>query len=100
MTEEMRELTARDFAHALTRRRRERFIRGDFRTGDDVRALRRFARLSQVQFAVALGISVATLRNWEQERRRPEGPALALLRVVARHPRILRENLTAAGITR
>ena len=41
-------------------------------------ALRTFVGLSQPQFAVALGISVHTLRNWEQDRRRPEGPALAL----------------------
>jgi len=45
------------------------------------------------QFAKALAISVHTLRNWEQGRRTPEGPALALLRVAARHPRVLRENL-------
>lgn len=44
-------------------------------------------------FAEALGISVHTLRNWEQDRRTPEGPALALLRVVARHPRVVHENL-------
>jgi len=39
----------------------------------------------------------ATLRNWEQDRRSPEGPALALLRIAARHPRILRENLKTAA---
>lgn len=39
------------------------------------------------------GISVHTVRNWEQGRRTPEGPAIALLRIAARHPRILRENL-------
>ena len=56
---------------------------------------RRFAALTQEEFAEALGISVHTLRNWEQGRRSPDGPALALLRIAARHPRVLRENLTA-----
>jgi len=66
-------------------------------SGSDIAALRKFVRLSQTQFAQAMGISVHTLRNWEQDRRRPEGPALALLRIAARHPRILRENLDSAA---
>jgi putative transcriptional regulator len=37
--------------------------------------------------AMMIGVSVATLQNWEQGRRRPEGPARALLRVAARNPR-------------
>ena len=45
----------------------------------------------------AMGISVHTLRNWEQDHRSPEGPALALLRIAAQHPRILRENLKTAA---
>jgi putative transcriptional regulator len=44
-----------------------------------------------------LGISVHTLRNWEQGRRRPDGPALALLRIAARHPRIILETLRSAA---
>jgi putative transcriptional regulator len=70
---------------------------GQFESGDDVIALRRFVGLSQPKFARALGISVHTLRNWEQGRRRPEGAALALLRIAARHPRIIRENLKSAA---
>ena len=50
---------------------------------------------TQKAFADALGISVHTLRNWEQGRRNPEGPALALLRIAARDPRVLKENLPA-----
>ena len=42
--------------------------------------------LTQEQFAALLGISVRTLRNWEQGRRVPEGPARVLLQVVAKHP--------------
>ena len=52
----------------------------------DVKALRGSFRLSQTEFAQLLGISVKTLRNWEQGRRRPDGPARVLLQVAARHP--------------
>jgi putative transcriptional regulator len=52
----------------------------------DVKSLRESFRLSQVDFAVMLGISVNTLRNWEQGRRKPEGPARVLLQVAAKHP--------------
>jgi putative transcriptional regulator len=53
--------------------------------------------LTQADFARAIEISVHTLRNWEQGRRRPEGPAIALLRIAARHPRIIRENRRSAA---
>ncbi len=59
--------------------------------------LRRFVGLSQTKFARAMGISVHTLRNWEQGRRHPDGPAIALLRIAARHPRIIRENMNSAA---
>ena len=94
MTDENRELGRADFARAIPRRQRERIIRGELKDGGDVAALRRFTGLTQQAFADALGISVHTLRNWEQGRRWPEGPALALLRIAARHPGVLRENLT------
>jgi len=97
MSDEIRELTAADFERAIPHRLRARLMRGQFKSGDDVAALRRFIGLSQDTFARALGISVHTLRNWEQGRRMPEGPALALLRIAARHPRVLRENLALAG---
>ena len=97
MSDDIRKLTETDLSRAMPRRQRERLSRGDFRGGKDVVALRRFARMTQVAFADALGISVHTLRNWEQGRRTPEGPALALLRIAARHPRVLRENLAATA---
>jgi putative transcriptional regulator len=53
----------------------------------DVKAVRAKLKTTQAEFALLIGVSVATLRNWEQGRRRPEGPALALLRVAARNPR-------------
>jgi putative transcriptional regulator len=52
----------------------------------DIRRLREKYGLSQSKFAVLMGISVGTLRNWEQGRRKPEGSARVLLRVVERHP--------------
>ena len=92
-----RELDAADFARSMRHSVRERVMAGTIESGDDIVALRRFTGLTQAAFARALGISVHTLRNWEQGRRRPEGAALALLRVAARHPRILRENLAASA---
>jgi len=90
------ELTEKDFARALRRGHRRRLMAGEFRIGD-VTALRAFVGLSQVDFAKALGISVHTLRGWEQGRRRPDGPAVALLRIAARHPKLIRENLASAA---
>lgn len=55
-------------------------------TAPDVRAVRTGYGLSQPRFAALMGISVATLRNWEQGRRHPEGSARVLLEVVAKHP--------------
>jgi putative transcriptional regulator len=52
----------------------------------DIRRLREKHGLSQTRFAALMGISVGTLRNWEQGRRKPEGSARVLLHVVARHP--------------
>jgi putative transcriptional regulator len=97
MTDDVRELTAEDFERAIPRKQRERIIRGQINPEKDIVALRRFIGLTQEDFANALGISVHTLRNWEQGRRSPEGPALALLRIAARHPRVLRENLVASA---
>lgn len=97
MTDDIRELTEEDFARAMPRKQRERIMGGRIDPVKDIVALRRFAGLTQEEFAAALSISVHTLRNWEQGRRSPDGPALALLRIAARHPRVLRENLVASA---
>jgi putative transcriptional regulator len=55
----------------------------------EIKKLRDNYGLSQGKFASLMGISVATLRNWEQGRRKPEGPARVLLMVAARHPEVL-----------
>lgn len=52
----------------------------------DVKAIRERLAKTQQEFALMIGVSVATLRNWEQGRRRPDGPARALLRVAAANP--------------
>jgi putative transcriptional regulator len=52
----------------------------------NVSAIRRHLGLTQQKFAELLGISPATLRNWEQGRRKPEGAARVLLCVAAKHP--------------
>ena len=53
---------------------------------EDVKAIRHRLARSQVEFALMIGVSPATLRNWEQGRRTPDGPARALLRVAAANP--------------
>jgi DNA-binding transcriptional regulator YiaG len=87
------ELTAKHLARAIPARLRKRLMLGQFDSGDDISALRRFVGLTQTQFAQAMGISIHTLRSWEQGRRHPDGPAIVLLRIAARHPLVIRENV-------
>ena len=94
---EISELTPDQLERAISARRRKRLMQGKFETAEDVTALRKFVGLTQAEFARAMGISVHTLRNWEQGRRTPEGPAVALLRIAARHPRVIRENVRTAA---
>ena len=62
---------------------------------NDVVAARLKCGLSQSQFAAALRISPRTLQQWEQGRRQPSGAAETLLKIVARHPEVLREVMVA-----
>lgn len=55
----------------------------------DAAAIRRHVGLSQTEFAAALDVPVATLRNWKQGRRAPRGPARQLLHVAAVAPEVL-----------
>jgi len=61
----------------------------------DVRDVRALTGLSQAKFAELLGIELATLRNWEQGRRSPTGPARALLRAIRNNPVEVVKALTA-----
>lgn len=58
----------------------------------DPRATRNKLGMTQDEFAGTLGISVKTLRNWEQGRRVPSGPALRLLRLADRHADLVRDS--------
>jgi len=60
----------------------------------DIKKIRSQLHKSQSEFAMMIGVSVSTLQNWEQGRRRPEGPARALLKVAASNPQALEEALT------
>ena len=62
---------------------------------NDIVAARLKSGLSQAQFAAALKISARTLQQWEQGRRQPSGAAETLIKIVARHPDILREVIAA-----
>lgn len=53
--------------------------------------------LSQTQFAKALHISPRTLQQWEQGRRHPSGAAETLLKIVSRHPELLREVMASGA---
>lgn len=52
----------------------------------DAKSVRTRIGLSQSEFAQLIGVKVATLRNWEQHRRQPTGPAAALLTIVEKEP--------------
>jgi putative transcriptional regulator len=59
----------------------------------EVAPIRKRLGLTQASFARVFGLNVSTVRDWEQGRRTPEGPARTLLAVIARHPEIVQEVL-------
>jgi putative transcriptional regulator len=59
----------------------------------NAKEIRQKLQLTQNQFASLMNISIHTLRNWEQGRRQPEGPAKVLLNVANNHPNILIEMI-------
>ena len=61
----------------------------------DIREVRKKLNLSQSEFALMIGVSLSTLQNWEQGRRRPEGPAQALLKVAASNPKAVIDALAS-----
>jgi len=61
----------------------------------DVKRIRANFALPQTEFAALLGVSVKTLQNWEQGRRKPEGPARVLLEVAAKHPEAVKDVASA-----
>jgi len=61
----------------------------------DIKAVRKKLKLSQSEFALMIGVSLPTLQNWEQGRRRPDGPAQALLKVAASNPKAVIDALAS-----
>ena len=61
----------------------------------DVKALRRKLGMSQARFAASFGFGLDAVQSWEQGRRRPEGPARILLKVIEHEPDSVRRALTA-----
>jgi len=63
---------------------------------DQVRAIRYKLKQTQADFAVMIGVSVATLQSWEEGRHRPDGPAEALLRIADKNPKTVLKILGRA----
>jgi putative transcriptional regulator len=59
----------------------------------DVASIREKYKMTQQEFSSMLGISVGTLRNWEQGRRKPQGPAKVLLKIAEKRPKAILESL-------
>lgn len=62
----------------------------------DVKSIRERLGLSQRQFAALMGVSIDTLQNWEQNRRRPRGAARTLLLIAAKHPEAVLDVLQSS----
>ena len=61
--------------------------------GEEVRAIRYKLKQSQAEFAMMIGVSLATLQGWEEGRHHPDGPAHALLRVAMKSPKLVAKAL-------
>ena len=61
----------------------------------DINSIRNKLHKSQSEFALMIGVSLSTLQNWEQGRRKPDGPARALLKVASENPEAVSKALEA-----
>ena len=61
----------------------------------DVPAIRKKLGFTQEKFASSFGVSLGTLRNWEQGARFPDGPARVLLTLIDREPEAVKRALAA-----
>ena len=59
----------------------------------DIKSIRLKLKKSQSEFSMMIGVSVATLQNWEQGRRQTDAPAAAYLQVIAKCPREAQDAL-------
>ena len=71
-------------------------------TGDAVyaRGVRAGTKLTQAEFAARIGVPIETVRNWEQGKRSPRGPARALLKLIEKAPDVAFSVLASARTTR
>lgn len=96
-------MNERDFDQLIASVKRAGAIkRGKMRPGrriqmnpTDIKMIRKKLDKSQSEFALMIGVSVSTLQNWEQGRRRPEGPARALLKIASENPETVAQSLSA-----
>ena len=96
-------MNERDFDHLVASIKQAGAIkRGKMKPGRttqmdpaDIRKIRERLDKSQSEFALMIGVSVSTLQNWEQGRRRPEGPAQALLKIASENPETVARSLSA-----
>ncbi|MEA5033362.1 MAG: helix-turn-helix domain-containing protein [Sphaerochaeta sp.] len=79
---------------AILRKEREPARKFEF-CAPDLKAIRKHAKTTQIEFARMIGVSVGTLRNWEQGRRTPDGPALALLKIASVDPEYIKTILSS-----
>jgi putative transcriptional regulator len=59
------------------------------------KGIRARAKLTQAEFAARIGVPIETVRNWEQGKRSPRGPARALLKMIDRAPQVAFAVLTS-----
>lgn len=84
------------FAHAVRDDQLARLRTGAF-VGEDLAALRDMLRLTQAELAERLGISIDSIRNWEQARCQPDGAARVLIRLLATRPGLILRILKPAA---
>jgi putative transcriptional regulator len=63
-------------------------IGGQGRDAVYAKGIRARAKLTQAEFAARIGVPIETVRNWEQGKRSPRGPARALLKVIDQAPQV------------
>lgn len=63
----------------------------------DVRSIREKLNMTQIGFAKAFGLSLSSVRHWEQKRRTPEGPTRAYLKIISQEPEMVRKVLSDPG---